>query len=124
MTLTRVELECFTAFSEIGLDLSRGINVLVGPNVPIMRGPMDPDRKRLLATLQKAIEGRVAVKNEEFFLRSKEGNLEFSLVAEGIRKLALLWLLIQNGVLQEGSVLLWDGGMNLKPTSIPKCSKP
>ena len=76
--------------------------------VPIMRGPMDPDRKRLLATLRKAIEGRVAVKNEEFFLRSKEGNLEFSLVAEGIRKLALLWLLIQNGVLQEGSVLLWD----------------
>ena len=32
MNLTRVELECFTAFSEIGLDLSRGINVLVGPN--------------------------------------------------------------------------------------------
>ena len=34
--------------------------------------------------------------------------MEFSLVAEGMRKLGLLWLLIQNGTLLDGSVLFWD----------------
>ncbi len=75
---------------------------------PTLRGPMDKSRKRLLATLQKAMEGKVGVKEEEFFLRSRQGNLEFSLLAEGLRKLGLLWLLIQNGTLLSGSVLFWD----------------
>ena len=76
--------------------------------LPMLRGPMDEQRRRLMARLQSEIEGRVFVENEEFFLYNKQGNLEFSLLAEGIRKLALLWLLIQNGVLQSGSVLFWD----------------
>jgi len=58
--------------------------------------------------LQKAIDGKVSIKEEEFFLRNKQGNLEFSLLAEGTRKLGLLWLLIQNGTLLQGSVLFWD----------------
>ncbi|MFZ1551319.1 MAG: AAA family ATPase [Anaerolineae bacterium] len=76
--------------------------------LPGLRGPMDSRRKRLLAILQKAIDGKVTIKEEEFFLRNKQGNLEFSLLAEGMRKLGLLWLLIQNGALLEGSVLFWD----------------
>ena len=75
---------------------------------PALRGPAPPERKRLLAVLQKAIDGKVHARNEEFFLRSRYGNLEFSLLAEGMRKLGLLWLLIQNGTLLEGSVLFWD----------------
>ena len=75
---------------------------------PALRGPAPPERKRLLTILQKAIDGKVRAKNEEFFLRSRQGNLEFSLLAEGMRKLGLLWLLIQNGTLLEGSVLFWD----------------
>ena len=75
---------------------------------PFLRGGLDSDRKRLLATLSDAIEGRVQIKNDEFFLRSRSGNIEFSLLAEGIRKLALLWILIQNGTLRSGAVLLWD----------------
>lgn len=34
--------------------------------------------------------------------------MEFTLLAEGIRKLGLLWLLIQNGTLLSGSILFWD----------------
>jgi predicted ATPase len=75
---------------------------------PALRGPADKARKKLLTMLQKAIDGKVNIKDEEFFLRSKQGNLEFSLLAEGIRKLGLLWLLIQNGTLLSGSVLFWD----------------
>ena len=75
---------------------------------PPLRGPADKDRKRLLTSLQKVIDGNVTINNEEFFLRNKQGNLEFSLLAEGMRKLGLLWLLIQNGTLLNGSVLFWD----------------
>lgn len=58
--------------------------------------------------LQVALGGRVSIRNEEFFLNSRRGSFEFSLLAEGLRKLALLWLLIQNGTLLDGSVLFWD----------------
>lgn len=54
------------------------------------------------------MDGKVITKNEEFFLKSQQGELEFTLLAEGIRKQGLLWILIQNGTLLNGSVLFWD----------------
>ena len=73
-----------------------------------LKGPIDSDRRRLLDILQQSMEGKVISRNEEFFLKSPQGELEFTLLAEGIRKLGLLWVLIQNGTLLDGSVLLWD----------------
>jgi ABC-type Mn2+/Zn2+ transport system ATPase subunit len=73
-----------------------------------LKGPVDAVRRRLLDILQQSMEGKVIAKNEEFFLKSAQGELEFTLLAEGIRKLGLLWMLIQNGTLLDGSVLLWD----------------
>ncbi len=85
--------------------------------VPPRRGPTEKPRKQLLAKLQGLMQGKVAIKNEEFFLRNKQGNLEFTLLAEGTRKLGLLWLLIQNGTLLQGSVLFWDEPeANLNPS--------
>ena len=76
--------------------------------LPKLRGPIDQSRKKLLRSLQDVIGGSISVSNEEFFLRNRSGNLEFTLLAEGIRKLGLLWLLIQNGTLGESSILFWD----------------
>ena len=76
--------------------------------LPALRGVMDGPRKVVLTKLREAIGGEVAWENEEFFLRSEDGDIEFSLLAEGVRKLALLWLLIRNGTLQPGAVLFWD----------------
>ena len=76
--------------------------------LPKLRGPIDQSRKRLLQSLQDVIGGKITVSNEEFFLRNPNGNLEFTLLAEGIRKLGLLWLLIQNGTLAASSILFWD----------------
>jgi predicted ATPase len=76
--------------------------------LPLLRGPADSSRRRLLIDLQRVVDGKVAIENEEFFLRNRQGKLEFSLLAEGLRKLGLLWLLIQNGSLKNGSVLFWD----------------
>ncbi len=85
-------------------------------NVP--RKPSDPARRKLLATLQEQMDGRVVVDDETFFLHNKQGNLEFTLLSEGYRKLGLLWLLIQNGALVPGSALFWDEPeANMNPTS-------
>jgi len=83
-------------------------DILLRAYLPILRGPRDEQRNRLLRQVQEEIDGTVIVKEEEFFLRNKQGNLEFSLLAEGIRKLALLWVLIQNGTIPGVSVLFWD----------------
>lgn len=84
-------------------------DILDHASVPALREQPEPARRRLLKILQNTIQGKVIVNNnEEFFLRNKHGNIEFSLLAEGIRKLALLWLLVQNGSLRGGSLLLWD----------------
>lgn len=92
-------------------------DILDRAHLPLPRGAPDQARRRLLDTLQKTIAGKVTVKDEEFFLRNKQGNLEFTLLAEGMRKLGLLWLLIQNGTLLQGSVLFWDEPeTNLNPT--------
>lgn len=74
----------------------------------------------LLREIQKIIGGKVSQKNEEFYLRSGKGEIEFSLVAEGHRKLALLWLLIKNGCLAPGGLLFWDEPeANLNPGLMP-----
>lgn len=66
------------------------------------------ENSHLLDKLQHAIGGEVVIEGEEFFVHTEHGLLEFTLLAEGFRKLALLWLLIRNGSLQKGSVLFWD----------------
>ena len=92
-------------------------DILHRASLPVARGPMDALRKQLLKGLSNAIAGRVTLKNEEFYLRNRQGNLEFSLLAEGMRKLGLLWVLIQNGTLQNGSMLFWDEPeANLNPS--------
>lgn len=89
-------------FEEIYVDIIRKAFL------PVLKGPTDKPRKQLLESLQEAMEGKVVAKNEEFFLRNKHGELEFTLLAEGFRKMGLLWILIQNGTLLNGSALFWD----------------
>ncbi|MCC7494905.1 MAG: AAA family ATPase [Fimbriimonadaceae bacterium] len=84
---------------------------------PVLRGPTDPPRRRLLRVLQRTIDGKVVTEDEHFYLHSKQGKLEFSLLAEGMRKLGLIWKLIQNGTLYSGAVLFWDEPeANLNPS--------
>ena len=56
--------------------------------LPALRGPIDSDRKKLLAIIRRAMGGRasrVTREHGEFFLKRHE-KLELTLVAEGIRK--------------------------------------
>ena len=76
--------------------------------LPLLRGSPDAGRRPLLKRLGRELGGSILVEDEEFYWKGGHGKLEFSLLAEGLRKLGLLWLLIQNGALLEGSVLFWD----------------
>ncbi|HEY3295151.1 MAG TPA: AAA family ATPase [bacterium] len=76
--------------------------------IPLRRGAADLSRQALLDKIRKAMGGTVQTKGEQFFLKDRHGVIEYSLVAEGLRKLGLIWVLIQNGTLQRNSVLFWD----------------
>ncbi len=83
-------------------------DILLHAYLPALREPVDETHQRMLDILETVIGGKVVFKGEEFFRSNEQGDLEFTLLAEGWRKLGLLWLLIQNGTLQNGSVLFWD----------------
>lgn len=83
-----------------------------------------------MSKLEKIIDGKVIFdsKKDKFYIEEINPttntktytNIEFNLVAEGIRKIALLWQLIRNGVLKKGSVLFWDEPeANINPIHIP-----
>ncbi len=87
--------------------------------LPFLKETADRARKKILMILQNEMDGKITIDNEEFFLRNKQGKLEFTLLAEGFRKLGLLWALIRNGTLLNGSVLFWDEPeANLNPQLI------
>jgi len=91
--------------------------------VNISPGPDNERRTKYLKRLQTITQGRVKIENEEFYLLptgQSQSKLEFQLVAEGLRKIALLWQLIKNGTLEKGSVLFWDEPeANINPQNIP-----
>ena len=64
----------------------------------------------LLKKIEQLINGRVVYDSQKdaFYLHNNDGKLEFNLVAEGIRKLALLWQLLKNSALERGALLFWD----------------
>jgi Recombinational DNA repair ATPase (RecF pathway) len=96
--------------------------------LPALRGKPGPDRQKLANVIRDVVSGTVVEVGEKFFLRTKSlgteakgsRNLEITLVAEGLRKLALIWKLIQNGALPEGRTLFWDEPeANLNPAMMP-----
>ena len=76
---------------------------------PVKKDLLDPAVQPLLKKLGKAMNGTVEISEERFFLVEKNhGRIDFHMVAEGLRKIGLLWKLLENGTLGPGSVLFWD----------------
>ena len=76
--------------------------------LPGLRNPAEYVPAETIERLEAELGGKVSIRGEEFFLSSEQGEIEFTLLAEGHRKLGLLWLLIRNGSLKPGAVLFWD----------------
>lgn len=96
-------------------------DIISAASVNLTRGPDSKRKKTYLKSLQEITTGTVSISNEEFYLNpGNQSMLEFQLVAEGIRKIALLWQLIKNGTLESGSILFWDEPeANINPKNIP-----
>lgn len=75
----------------------------------------------ILKILENAIHGKVVQENDVFYVVKEDGRkVDFSLEAEGFRKFGLLWKLVRNGLLEPGSILLWDEPeANLNPELYP-----
>ena len=87
--------------------------------LPPLKDPPKGAFYECMQGIQQAIGGKTRVEGEEFRLQQGRRELEFSLVAEGHRKLALLWKLIENGSVKPGTLLLWDEPeANLNPELI------
>ena len=81
---------------------------------------ISPAYSSMCKKLEHYIGGSVYSRDEQFYLHGNTFDLEFSLLAEGLRKLGLLWVLLQNGSLDKGSVLFWDEPeANINPQLIP-----
>jgi predicted ATPase len=90
-----------------------------------LRGPRFHNIKPLLKPLENIIGGSVKVDNGRFYLAMPgKGNMEISLVAEGVRKIAMLAYLITNGSLKDKGALFWDEPeTNLNPKLIKEVAK-
>lgn len=96
------------------------VDIIVNASLPEARELPDYMEK-ILEKISKVIGGTIVVENDIFYVIKKDGGkIDFSLEAEGLRKLGLLWKLIRNGLLEKGTILLWDEPeANLNPELFP-----
>ena len=77
------------------------------------------EEQNLREALEATMHGKVLYENNRFYLlpvAEGKGKIEMPLIAEGIRKIALLTYLVMNGGLRNKSLLFWDEPeVNLNP---------
>ncbi len=92
------------SFDSTYLDLAESLSVATLRRLPT-------HEQQLKESLEAVMQGKIVYENNRFYLVSEQdnkGKLEMPLVAEGIRKIALLAQLIMNGSLRKTSILFWD----------------
>ncbi len=96
--------------------------ILLG--APLAKGPRLSEIKNLLEPLEEQLGGKVILDEGRFYLRTQTGNLEAHLIAEGMRKLAMIARLIATASLIGTGSLFWDEPeSNLNPKVIKKVSR-
>ncbi len=99
-------------FDETYLDLAEAVEL------PVLKR-LQKEEEPLKVALEKVMDARVGMENGRFYLfpnAEGKGKIEMPLVAEGIRKIALLTYLVMNGGLRNKSMLFWDEPeVNLNP---------
>ena len=96
----------------------RDTSLLLG--APLARGPREQRIRTLLAPLEEAMSGKVEMdRSGRFYLNIDGVSMEMHLVAEGLRKLAMVARLIATGSLVDKGFLFWDEPeTNLNPKII------
>nr|WP_240806868.1 AAA family ATPase [Polyangium spumosum] len=94
-------------------------DILVHAFSPVNKGKPSKERIALRKKIEALISGKIEISNEHFYLSNDQGKLEFTLLAEGLRKFALLLQLIENDTLRQSSLLFWDEPeANINPVRI------
>lgn len=96
----------------------RDICVLLG--APLHRGVRPAPVRALLEPLERVFGGDIVLDSSgRFYVKDERGKIEMHLVAEGLRKLAMVARLIATGALVGRGCLLWDEPeANLNPVLI------
>ena len=111
----------YTEFDETWRDTCQLLGALA------VKGPRAKKAALLLGPLEEAMGGRVVLDaaGDRFYLKAAgTGNMEMPLVAEGVRKLAMLARLTATGALVGKGCLFWDEPeTNLNPKLIRSTAK-
>ena len=96
------------------------IDIIVNASLPETK-KVSQSCEIILKEISDVINGKVVQEDDTFYIVKNDGRkIDFSLEAEGMRKLGLMWKLIRNGLLEKNSVLLWDEPeANLNPELYP-----
>lgn len=92
-------------------------NIIKKTELPKLR-ELDDDLLEIAKKIENAIDGKTIYKNNNFFIDYKNiGEVSFDMVAEGHKKLALIYILIMNGEIDKNTILLLDEPeSNLNPS--------
>ncbi|WP_439840698.1 AAA family ATPase [Aeromonas veronii] len=93
--------------------------------LPALKGVREVHAKELLKPIEEAMGGEVILdSNGRFYLQQGKKRIEMPLVAEGLRKFAMLARLIATGSLLDKGYLFWDEPeANLNPKLIKTLAK-
>ncbi|MCL2059734.1 MAG: AAA family ATPase [Oscillospiraceae bacterium] len=78
--------------------------------------------QRVYTKLESLIKGKIVFENNRFYIEKNDGKrIDFDLESEGFKKIGLIWQLIMNENITDGSILLWDEPeSNINPKLIPE----
>lgn len=83
-------------------------NIIKKSELPFIRD-LDEDFTKIAKKIEEAIGGKAIYKNNYFLIDYKNiGEIYFDMIAEGHKKLALIYILIMNGEIDKNTVLLLD----------------
>ncbi|MEN8220987.1 MAG: AAA family ATPase [Pseudomonadota bacterium] len=114
--ITALYEERYMSLDETNYDLCKALNL------PLLK-QLPPELNDIIKPLEAELGGKVKMDQMGHFYLDipKRGKVEMSLIAEGLRKIAMLVYLIQNGSLGKGSTLFWDETeANLNPRMMVK----
>lgn len=98
-------------------------DILDAAYLPPLKDQNGAPVREALQKIERVLGGNVSQRDEVFYLTesSQQDPIEFTLVAEGLRKFALLWLLVRNGTICPEATLFWDEPeSNLNPSLVEK----
>jgi predicted ATPase len=101
---TSVYEEQHLEFEETYYDLAKALNANA-------RKKRSIEVQKLIDSLENLMEGHIKLENGRFYLMSNhagKGKFEIHLIAEGLRKIAMLAYLLINGSLKDKGTLFWD----------------